>query len=1063
MLTCRALVSLARRLVAWSYMLPILLWVGCSGQDAVLLSISAPPGALLGRYSVVVQDRDTRQILYRSGAQSVDPANPAPRDLSATPLRLGIKLDHPGTYLFLLRATQKDPLIDGLNTIAHDPELFFASIATVSGTAEIDAALLPVAAAYDRDGDHFPDGTTWLASSSAAADRYGGHPELLDCVDAEGGAATLPTGISPADINPLSAERCGLSFDVTCAGKPSVCIDADGDGDPQGSDCDDHDPRRFHGNPRPRNCCVCADRASCQQNHAQIANLSLCQPARCGPPVGPKSPPNNDYDCTGRTVDCFRDDDCDGFSPDDPVPSQRDCDDHDAAVHPGAAKNCADSSKDWACDGNPRGGCVSCDLDGDGYQRLDAQNGCPDAKTDIHAGQIDCDDNDRGVFPGSSQADGATQVVHDLNGKAGGSVAGALRGLCRNTSPAGAPQDTDCNAAPRNGCPSAACDADGDGFPNTDANGCNPSKLPLDCNDHDPHIFPGAPDLCGDKIAQNCVADTACDRDHDKDGYNADVDCDDNDPAVHPWALERCNGRDDDCDGLIDELNPDPIGTRLVQSHVFNGTTVTSTTSCTDSNMGDCKQLVAATGGFTGRCVCSGLVPTVTRDKGGDFTICPQATGTKDTDVAPRCFGAYQPYQHQQTCDAANPHDEDCDGRTDAPDGLRLFEYNSQCGVDVGQCKSSKVVGCDRSKPSLFFAPKLALGFVAKNRFLVCDAAAVTPVAEICNGLDDDCNGQLPGQGLVVLPTGDEADHDGDGYLACTGVPADPTQRGPKVKGGDDCNDLDDKVHPGAAELCDGKDNACTGAGFKDGKDDCKDVTLNTCCAGPPQCIDPLTQFKHCGTCANVCTTKTATQCKGGSCLCENQAACSGAQPVCKAGTGCVQCLGDADCPMAAKKCNPMNACVQCLADADCGPGTPLCKGGTCVQCKGDSDCGAGKYCTANTCQSCAIPDHCGTVTCNVCTGSAEPACMAQTCACASDTQCNTGDTCTAGVCVHPCAGGLDCTAASQGTACVVDHCGCVVAADCASVPGTACVNTLCTCGGTVCKNAQTCTALVCK
>jgi hypothetical protein len=45
--------------------------------------------------------------------------------------------------------------------------------------------------------------------------------------------------------------------------------------------------------------------------------------------------------------------------------------------------------------------------------------------------------------------------------------------------------------------------------------------------------------------------------DVDGDGHNSKQcggdDCDDSDPAVHPGALELCNGKDDNCDGQIDE------------------------------------------------------------------------------------------------------------------------------------------------------------------------------------------------------------------------------------------------------------------------------------------------------------------------------------------------------------------------------------------------------------------------------------------------------------------------------------------------------------------------------
>ena len=41
--------------------------------------------------------------------------------------------------------------------------------------------------------------------------------------------------------------------------------------------------------------------------------------------------------------------------------------------------------------------------------------------------------------------------------------------------------------------------------------------------------------------------------DADGDGYVETDDCDDTDASVHPGADEYCNGRDDDCDGSVDE------------------------------------------------------------------------------------------------------------------------------------------------------------------------------------------------------------------------------------------------------------------------------------------------------------------------------------------------------------------------------------------------------------------------------------------------------------------------------------------------------------------------------
>jgi putative metal-binding protein len=79
------------------------------------------------------------------------------------------------------------------------------------------------------------------------------------------------------------------------------------------------------------------------------------------------------------------------------------------------------------------------------------------------------------------------------------------------------------------------------------------------------------------------------------------------------------------------------------------------------------------------------------------------------------------------------------------------------------------------------------------------DAQIHTGATEVlCNKVDENCNGMAD----------DAPDHDGDGYDACA-PGTDPGDKDGKAK---DCDDNDPNSHPTAPELCDGNNNACTGA-----------------------------------------------------------------------------------------------------------------------------------------------------------------------------------------------------------------------------------------------------------
>ena len=93
-----------------------------------------------------------------------------------------------------------------------------------------------------------------------------------------------------------------------------------------------------------------------------------------------------------------------------------------------------------------------------------------------------------------------------------------------------------------------------------------------DCNDDNASVHPGATEICGNGIDDDCdgQTDEACGNpDNDGDGYTvAQGDCNDNNASIHPGATEICgNGIDDNCNGQTDENCTEGLPTLITKTY----------------------------------------------------------------------------------------------------------------------------------------------------------------------------------------------------------------------------------------------------------------------------------------------------------------------------------------------------------------------------------------------------------------------------------------------------------------------------------------------------------------
>ncbi len=455
------------------------------------------------------------------------------------------------------------------------------------------------------------------------------------------------------------------------------------------------------------------------------------------------------------------------------------------------------------------------DQDGDGVP--DACDNCVsvpnpdqiDADGDGFGAACDCDDNDPNVYPG------AEEICNGIDDNCNGEIDEGVKKIFYR-------------------------DADGDsyGTPSDTVIGCQPPAGYVDrdgdCNDDDPNMNPAVFDICGDGIDQNCNgviddgrvfeicngvddncngmidegAKTAFYLDIDEDGYGADSskveacqapssdyvtlggDCNDHDPNVHPGAVEVCNGKDDNCNGVIDE-GFDKFWFKDADGDGY-GDSSQSLQSCEDQ---------------------AGYVHV-----GGDCNdnnpgIHPGAYDTCRDGVDQNCDGIVDNGWGQEFC---NGEDDNCNGQID--EGVIKTFYRDADGDGYG-VTSDTVRGC--TAPAGYaeqpgdcddLDPNIHPGVFDVCGNGVDENCDGTPDngwgQEFCNGVDDNCNGLID-EGVIKTFY---RDADGDGYGTTSLIEHGCEPPPGYVEQAGDCNDDDPNVHPGAFDICrNGIDENCDG------------------------------------------------------------------------------------------------------------------------------------------------------------------------------------------------------------------------------------------------------------